>query len=64
VSRPALDDAHADRCAYCGATDPDVMLDKQIDLHLCGWCWFHTSPHTPPRPPKRYRRDGDCESAA
>jgi hypothetical protein len=55
---------HALRCAYCGATEPGVRLDRQLDLHLCHLCWVRTYPHTPPRTPKRYRRDGDCESAA
>jgi hypothetical protein len=64
VSLATPDPDHTPRCAYCGQARPDVMLDRQLDLHLCGWCWFHSTPHTPPRKPKGWRRDGDCESAA
>lgn len=54
----------APRCAYCGATAPGVMLDTQLDLYLCHLCWVRTYPHAPPRKPKGWRHDGDCESAA
>jgi hypothetical protein len=64
MSLATPDPDHAPRCAYCGQARPDVMLDRQLDLHLCHWCWFHSTPHTPPRKPKRYRRDGDCGDAA